>query len=75
MDKFFLLSEVENEVIRLSELTKLYNVITNGLEESSLAEIISAVQYIQGSLQDIDARLSVNFQSLHEVVMKNENSN
>jgi hypothetical protein len=74
MSNFELLDAVETQIIRLGELTNLYNVIVNGMPTSQPEEILSSIQYIQGSLEDINMHLAVDFQILHNVVMKNENS-
>ena len=74
MSTFELLDAVETQIIRLGEMTNLYNVIVNGMPTSQPEEILSSIQYIQGSLEDISLHLSADFQTLHEVVMKNENS-
>jgi hypothetical protein len=74
MSAFELLDAVETQIIRLGELTNLYNVIVNGMPTSQPEEILSSIQYIQGSLEDINMHLAVDFQILHNAVMKNENS-
>jgi hypothetical protein len=74
MSTFELLDAVETQIIRLGELTNLYNVIVNGMPTSQPEEILSSIQYIQGSLEDINMHLAVDFQILHNAVMKNENS-
>ena len=74
MSTFELLDAVETQIIRLGEMTNLYNVIVNGMPTSQPEEILSSIQYIQGSLEDINMQLSSGFQILHEAVMKNENS-
>ena len=74
MSTFELLDAVETQIIRLGELTNLYNVIVNGMPTSQPEEILSSIQYIQGSLEDINIQLADDFQILHAAVMKNENS-
>lgn len=64
MKYFNSLTEVENQVIRLSELRNLFSVVTNGLDSSSIDEIKSTVYYIENSLSDISAQLSDKFQNL-----------
>lgn len=70
MKHFHILTEVENEVIRLSEMRNLLAVIVNGLEGSNPEEIISSFHYIEGSIQDISANLSDKFQQLFEAIAR-----
>jgi hypothetical protein len=70
MKHFYELTEVENQVIRLSEMRNLLRVITNGMETSTREEVESAVNYIEGSVCDISEKLSEKFQILFESVAK-----
>lgn len=47
------LSAIETEILRLGQLYNTYTVIANGAEFSSKEELVSAVCYVQGSLEDI----------------------
>lgn len=68
MKYFEALTEVENEVIRLSEMRKLLAVLTNGIDSSTPEEIESAFHYIEGSISDISENLSEKFQQLFETM-------
>ena len=70
MKHLYELTEVENQVIRLSEMRNLLRVITNGMETSTREEVESAVNYIEGSVCDISEKLSEKFQILFESVAK-----
>lgn len=72
MKYFNALNEVENEVIRLGELKNLLAVIANGLECSSSEEIVSSINYIEGSIRDISDNLSEKFQILFDAVRDDE---
>ena len=61
MKYFNQLDLVETEIIRLGELTKLYNVISNGANSSNREQIISAIGYIEGSLEDIHKNLAEKY--------------
>ena len=62
------LNNIENEIIRLNSLTSLYRVFASGAEESTPEDIREALYYIEGSLEDISARLRQEFDSLWEVI-------
>lgn len=64
MKYFEELNEVEIEVNRLAEMRKLLAVIVNGADSSKHEEILSAISYIEGSIDDISKRLSYRFQIL-----------
>jgi len=72
MKHFAILTEVENEVIRLAEMRKLLAVIVNGTESSSREEVESAIHYIEGSIADISERLSDKFQQLFDAIAREE---
>jgi hypothetical protein len=63
------LDAVDTQVVRLSEMQKLLTVIVNGMEQSSPDEVISAVHYVSGSIDDISEQLSESFQILHSALM------
>jgi len=65
---FTQLTNVENQVIRLAEIRHLLAVIVNGLEGSSKEEVDSAINYIQGSVDDISEKLSEEFQTLWDAI-------
>jgi hypothetical protein len=62
------LTNVENQVIRLAEMRHLLAVIVNGLDGSSKEEVDSAINYIQGSVDDISEKLSNEFQTLWDMI-------
>ena len=62
------LNNIETEIIRLNSLTSLYRVLSSGAEESTPEDIREALYYIEGSLEDISARLRQEFDSLWEVI-------
>ena len=68
MKHFAQLTNVENQVIRLAEMRNLLAVIVNGLDGSDKEEVDSAINYIQGSIDDISAKLSDEFQTLWEMI-------
>ena len=68
MKYFNQLDLVETEIIRLGELTKLYNVISNGANSSNREQIISALGYIEGSLTDIHNSLTEKYQALFDTI-------
>lgn len=68
MKHFTQLTNVENQVIRLAEIRHLLAVIVNGLEGSSKEEVDSAINYIQGSVDDISEKLSEEFQTLWDAI-------
>lgn len=72
MKYFSALTDVENEVIRLSEMRNLLAVITNGLDGSSKEEIVSTLHYIEGSIRDISENLSIKFQNLFDNIVSGE---
>ena len=47
---------------------KLFRVICNGSDTSSLEELRSAIHYIEGSLSDITESLQTNFQRLFDKI-------
>ena len=68
MKHFAQLTNVENQVIRLAEMRNLLAVIVNGLDGSDKEEVDSAINYIQGSIDDISAKLSEEFQTLWDTI-------
>lgn len=62
------LDPVESEIIKLGELTKLYRVVTNGAESSSKEELVSSIEYIYGSLEDIHKNLASKYQILFSTI-------
>ena len=62
------LTNVENQVIRLAEMRHLLAVIVNGLDGSSKEEVDSAINYIEGSVDDISEKLSKEFQTLWDMI-------
>lgn len=72
MKHFDELDAIETEIIRLGEMNNLFSVISNGAEQSSKEELISAVRYIEGSLNDIQDSLRNNYRSLFEEIGKQD---
>ena len=66
------LNSLESEIIRVDSLKSLFTVIANGIETSNVEDIESALQYVEGSLQDINARLRESFDELWEAVRVEE---
>jgi hypothetical protein len=59
------LNEMETEVIRVSELNNLLNLVINGIEAGSTNEQIQSGLYtISGMLEDISENLDDKFQAL-----------
>jgi hypothetical protein len=72
MKYFNQLDSIETEIIRLGEMKKLFSVISNGAEHSSRDEIISAIQYVEGSLDDICDNLQIKYQKLFDTIKEEE---
>jgi hypothetical protein len=72
MKYFNAMDQIETEIIRLGEMKNLYAVISNGAEESRKEELISALQYMEGSLNDIHRNLTDNYQHLFDTMIKDK---
>lgn len=72
MKHFTQLTNVENQVIRLAEMRNLLAVIVNGLDGSDKEEVDSAINYIQGSIDDISEKLSEEFQVLWDHIAQSQ---
>ena len=72
MKHFAQLTNVENQVIRLAEMRNLLAVIVNGLDGSDKEEVDSAINYIQGSIDDISEKLSEEFQTLWDTIAQDQ---
>ena len=72
MKHFAQLTNVENQVIRLAEMRHLLAVIVNGADSSSKEEVDSAIAYIEGSIDDISAKLSEEFQVLWDTIAESQ---
>ena len=72
-DRILLLDEIENEIIRLGELKNLYVVVSNGSEDSSKEHLVSALNYVEGSLTDIHERLAEKYQTLFDTMSRDKN--
>ena len=72
MKHFVELTNVENQVIRLAEMRNLLAVIVNGLDGSNKEEVDSAINYIQGSIDDISEKLSEEFQVLWDMIAQDQ---
>ena len=72
MKHFVELTNVENQVIRLAEMRKLLAVIVNGPDGSDKEEVDSAINYIQGSIDDISEKLSEEFQTLWDMIAQDQ---
>lgn len=66
------LNNLESEIIRVDSLKSLFTVIANGIETSNVEDVESALHYVEGSLQDINARLRESFDELWEAVQVEE---
>jgi hypothetical protein len=74
MKHFNALTEVENQIIRLASMRDTYNVIINGAEQSTKEELISAMEYIQGSIEDIADMALEKFQILFDSIAHDEDN-
>ena len=68
MKHFGELDSIETEIIRLGELKNLYALISNGAESSDKEQIISSIQYVEGSLEDIQSNLAYKYQVLFNAI-------
>jgi hypothetical protein len=68
MKHFEELDSIETEIIRLGELKNLYALISNGAESSDKEQIISSIQYVEGSLEDIQSNLAYKYQVLFNAI-------
>ena len=59
---------VESE--RLNELRKTYSVILNGAPRSAKADIISAIQFVEGAMEDIAENLERHAKELLFMISK-----
>ena len=75
MKYFDELTDVETEIIRLGEMNKLYSVISNGAEESSHEQLVSAIQFLEGCMNDIHDRLKNNYQALFDAIREDSVAN
>jgi hypothetical protein len=66
------LDSIETEIIRLGEMKKLYSVISNGAEHSDHDQLVSAVQYVEGSLDSICTELEIKFQVLFNAIKEHD---
>ena len=73
MAHFYALTELEHEIVRLGELRNMFAVIVNGAEESDRVDLISALNYIRGSLDDINDVMKEKFQQLFDKVKDDGN--
>ena len=62
------LSNIETQIIRLSAMSSVLRVISNGAEHSSDEDVRNALWYIEGSIEDIHDSLNAQFNELWEVV-------
>ena len=72
MKHFAQLTNVENQIIRLAEMRNLLAVIVNGADGSDKEEVDSAINYIQGSIDDISEKLSEEFQTLWDTIAQDQ---
>lgn len=72
MKYFDALTQVENQVIRLSEMRNMLAVLTNGIDGSSEEEVTSAFHYVEGTIADISEQLSESFQHLFDVIAEKQ---
>lgn len=62
------LSNIETQIIRLSAMSSVLRVISNGAEHSSDEDVRNALWYIEGSIEDIHDCLNARFNELWETV-------
>ena len=62
------LSNIETQIIRLSAMSSVLRVISNGAEHSSDEDVRNALWYIEGSIEDIHNCLNARFNELWETV-------
>lgn len=62
------LNSVETEIIRISEFKNLMNLIANGTDGSTHEQLTSGIFTLLGMIEDIDEKLSENFQQLWDEI-------
>jgi len=67
------LSDIETQIIRLSSMSSVLRVISNGAEQSNDEDVRNALWYIEGSIDDIHNCLNARFNELWEVVRDEDN--
>ncbi len=68
MKHFAILTEIENEIIRLTELRKLTNVLANGIDTASSDEIVSVFFTLHSMIENISVELDDKFQQLFNAI-------
>lgn len=72
MKYFGELSEIEDEIIRLSSMSSVIRVIANGAEQSNEQDVKECLWYIEGSIESIHDNLRSKFNQLWETVSEDE---
>ena len=73
MQHFNRLDQVETQIVRLSELTALFRVIVAGAEHTmDMNDVVSSINYVEGSLVDINENLRESFQALWDEIRDSE---
>jgi len=62
------LSNIETQIIRLSAMSSVLRVISNGAEHSSDEDVRNALWYIEGAIEDIHDCINARFNELRETV-------
>jgi hypothetical protein len=58
------LSNLESEIIRLDSMQSLLRLISEGAHNNNEKDVINALWYITGSIEDINEKASQHFQDL-----------
>lgn len=66
------LTEIEQQVIRVGEFKNLMNLIANGAECSTPEQLESGFFTLLGMIEDIDEKLSENFQTLWDEIRNDD---
>lgn len=66
------MSRLETQIIRFKELQSLFNVLVNGVEESDVEDIRSALWYIEGSMRDIQENMRSEFDDLWNIIREED---
>ena len=72
MKYFKKLDALDTQTVRLSELVKLFAVITNGADSSTHEELVSSIHYVEGSLIDISEKIQQHFQELFNAIAQEQ---
>ena len=66
------LSNIENEIVKLHELTNVVSVLYNGVGDASPEELQSAFLHIYNSIKTINRDLQISFDEMWEADKSSE---